>query len=208
MDDLKSLELLKEIIDSAKNATARHPYGFSSVFSGLIYDLMHITDHIQNDKLRMCFLHFMSAQKTFSSRLNYAFQNQVKEKLETLINDEKNIPESLKEIMSYGVNKLRIGVCSDGEGRDVIDMDELRSLTNDLLKDLDSSERNFILSKMSRAIRDILPEFVEREKDELIKFYNKLISPSEKDWSAVYNTIDEFALKHDKEGVLWQRGKG
>jgi hypothetical protein len=102
---------------------------------------------------------------------------------------------------------VTISVLSDGEGRDVIDIERLRSDLEKVLNGLDESTRTVIFSNITCAIRMLYDKFIEEGYKEMIGFYDNILKSCRKGWQEVYNTFIEYMLKMDKEAVPWLRWK-
>ena len=108
----------------------------------------------------------------------------------------------------YASSKVTIHVLSDGEGREVVDIEILRNDLESVFKKLDESTITILFYNVLSAIRMVYDEFVEEGYREMMEFYDNILKNCKKGWQEVYNTCIEYMLKMDKEAIMWLRRRG
>lgn len=207
MNDEEALKVLREMAENVKKTTEVNPRAFYIIFSGFRDNLTRITNHIQNDNFRAWSVTFWLLEGVFRTYLDHPFQKIVVEKLKKSLEEEEDIRREI--ILNAASRSLSVGVLSDDEGRDVVNMVSLRRDFEDVLEDLDESTKILVLLKVSNAIREIYnnTSFIEERKKEMLEFYDNLIASSEKDWEKVFSMLREYLIRWDKETILWKREK-
>lgn len=203
MDDQESLRLLSELVENFKKATEAHKPMFYKIYESATISIARISSHIKNKNLRACFFYFRMLDAILEARYNYILRNKIKDQLKT----STRLPEELKETALHASTRVTISVLGDEDGRDVIDIGELRSNLEEVLSGLDESTRTIIFSNIATAIRMLYDKFVEEGCREMIEFYDNILKSCKKGWQEVYNTFIEYMLKMDKEAILWLRGE-
>jgi hypothetical protein len=203
VDDQESLRLLSELVENFKKATEAHKPMFYKIYESATISIARISSHIKNKNLRACFFYFRMLDAILEARYNYILRNKIKDQLKT----STRLPEELKETALHASTRVTISVLGDEDGRDVIDIGELRSNLEEVLSGLDESTRTIIFSNIATAIRMLYDKFVEEGCREMIEFYDNILKSCKKGWQEVYNTFIEYMLKMDKEAILWLRGE-
>lgn len=205
MNDEDALKLLRETLENAKKTTGSHPNAFFRIFSGFTESLMRVSQHTQNENFRVCTIHFRLLGSVLRGRFDYIFQNHAVDKLKASLKEEEDIRREI--ILNAASRALSVGVLSEDDGRDVVDIRRLREDFSSELKDLDEPTKVLVILKVSNAIREIYDStiFVEESKKEMLKFYDKLIKSSEKGWLEVYDALREYTGEWDKGAIMWKR---
>lgn len=202
MEKTASLSLFKEMIETTKSVMYRHPTSFWRLFRGFIMDLGVVTEHVRNDDFRLMYLRLLSVRVVGSAYWDYQLQRDIKAVIEELV---KSDPAELKESALYAVGKVEIEVLSDSEGRNVLNVEEIRTGLGKVVPGLDEISKTHVFSRLVTALRQVQHKFAEHGVKELENFYNALVVASEKDWSNVLAEVDKYLIKLDKESILWQR---
>ena len=205
MNNEDALKLFREMLENAKETTERYPHAFFLLFSDFTDDLRTISQHIQNENLRICSIQFWLLLQVFRGSFDYTFRNLVLEKLKASLEEEEEI--SMEVILDAASRYLSVTAISGIDGRDVVDMRSLRGEFDMGLEGLDESTKVFTILEVANAIREIYDStsFIEESKEEMLEFYDKLIESTEKDWSEVYDTLREYLLKLDRRMLIWKR---
>ena len=205
MNDKDALKLFGEISENAKVTTESYPHAFFRILSDFTDDLRNISQHIQNENLRICALHSWLLLQVFSGGFDYTFRNLVLEKLKASLKEEEEI--SMEVILDAASSFLSVTAISGIDGRDVVDIRSLRGEFDMGLEGLDEATKVFTILEVANAIRKIYDNtsFIEESKEEMLEFYDKLIETTEKGWSEVYDTLREYLLKLDRRMTIWKR---
>jgi len=204
MNDQEALGLLSEIVENVRKTTETHRPSFYKIYESVAASMSRISSHGRNRGLRTCFFYFAVLNRVLEERYSYILQNGIKDQLKT----SAKLPEELKEIALYASTHVTISVLGDEEGRDVVDIERLRSDLEKVLRGLDENTRTVIFSNIAIAVRKLYEEFIEEGCREMIGFYDDVLKSCRKGWQEVYNTFIEYTLKMDKEAILWLRGEG
>lgn len=205
MNDEDALKLFREMLENAKETTESYPHAFFLTLSDFTDDLRSISQHIQNENLRICALHFWLLLQLFNGGFDYTFRNLVLDKLKASLKEEEEI--SMEVILNAASLSLSVKAISGIDGRDVVDMRSLRGEFDMVLEGLDESTKVFTILEVANAIREIYDStsFIEESKEEMVEFYDKLIESTEKGWLEVYDTLREYLLKLDRRMIIWKR---
>lgn len=205
MNDEDALKLFREMLENAKETAESYPHACFLTLSDFTDDLRTISQHIQNENLRICALHFWLLLQVFNGGFNYTFRNLVLEKLKASLKEEEEI--SMEVILNAASISLSVTAISGIDGRDVVDMRSLRGEFDMVLEGLDESTKVFTILEVANAIREIYDStsFIEESKEEMLEFYDKLIESTEKGWLEVYDTLREYLLKLDRRMIIWKR---
>jgi ClpP class serine protease len=77
---------------------------------------------------------------------------------------------------------VTISVLGDKEGRDVIDVERLRSDLEKVFRELDEGTKTTIFSNILSVIRMLYDKFVEEGCKEMMEFYDDLLKSCKKGW--------------------------
>lgn len=205
MNDEDAFKLLSEILQNIRSTTDKKPHTFYMGFLSFITRFGDLTAHIQNEKLRLCFFYFRILELPLRESYNSILREEVKESLKSLIGREE-LDKGLVEIIIDASSSISVRIFGDSEGGDIIGIEEMRRELKDKLEGLDGGTKTLILSKIASSIRESYTEFVKNAGNEMIGFYDELIKHcSNRDWEAIYDTINNNLLKFDKIAVLWKR---
>jgi hypothetical protein len=205
MNDEDALKLLRETLENAKKTTESHPNAFFRIFSSFTESLMGMSEHVQNDNLRVCTLYFRLLGAPLKGYFDYILQNQVIKKLKASLKEEEDIRREI--VLNAASRSLSVRVLSEDDGRDVVDIGRLRKDFSSELEGLDEPTKVLVILKVSNAIREIYDStsFVEESKKEMLGFFDRVIKSSEKGWLEVYDTLREYIGEWDKGAIMWKR---
>jgi hypothetical protein len=134
MNDEDALKLLRETLENTRETAISNPSLFFGIYSSFVEGLIRASSHIQNDNFRACCIHFHLLRTVLEAFLNYTFQNQVFEELKKSLEGEENLRKEI--ILNIASSSLSIGVLSDSEGRDVVNIERLQKDFEEKLKNL------------------------------------------------------------------------
>ena len=202
MNDEDALKLLGEVLENTREISISKP-SFFGIYSGFVDGLISASNHIQNDNFRACTIHFHLLRTILEAFLNYTFKNQVFEELKGSLEGEENLREEI--ILNIASLSLSIGVLSDSEERDIVNIETLQKDFEENLKNVDDSTKVLVLLRVSNAIREVLASFTEGVQEEMSEFYDKQIESSKKGWEEVFNALREYLIRWDKKANIWKR---
>lgn len=207
MDEKDTLKLFREIVETTKEVTERNPNAFYLIFSSFVAQVQRISNHIRENNLRTCFFYLFALDYPLRESYNYLLIKKTTEKIKDLYKEGRvnEITEKLKEIILSSLKYLKIDMLSDEYGRDVINTKKLSENLSEGLKELDGTTKSAVLLDITNLIREILKDFVEESKKDLIEFYNTLIKASEESWKSVYEVINKYMIERDNIAIIWRR---
>jgi len=162
-----------------------------------------ISKHLGNSNLRKVFLYFVILRAAALAYSDYVFQNYVIERLKIIL-ERENVPESSKAQILYMAGKLRTRILTDGEVRDIIDIDDLYSDLQKDLQRLSPELASYALSKIIEAIKDIYSDFVKDVHREILNLYDELLEKTS-NWQDVFSVLEKYILKFDSIAEFWLR---
>ncbi|MCC6064744.1 MAG: hypothetical protein LM576_02045 [Thermofilum sp.] len=203
LSDEESLNLFKCLMAHLRERTLKYPYGFSNILNDFTSDMNDISKHLGNSNLRKVFLYFVILRAAALAYSDYVFQNYVIERLKIIL-ERENVPESSKAQILYMAGKLRTRILTDGEVRDIIDIDDLYSDLQKDLQRLSPELASYALSKIIEAIKDIYSDFVKDVHREILNLYDELLEKTS-NWQDVFSVLEKYILKFDSIAEFWLR---
>jgi len=168
MSQVDHLGLLAEMTENARETTQSYPDGFFSFFVSYGTDVNRVSRHIDNGGLRKIYFHLGTLQTPYEEALNYELQNALIEELEVMQFDAVGGTE---ELVYDAATSVTIRSISDLDGRETIDMRQLKSDLEAHRSDLGEDAEALITFNLAKAMRNIQRQFVEKHSQEIIDFY-------------------------------------
>jgi len=201
MNDEDGLKLLIALFRNLREATVQRPRVWWGSFKTGIENLSNISEYISNDKLRACALYLNLHKAILNAYVNKIFKDSVFDAISSSPDEEPD-----KELLLIIVSEsLTVGALSDGEGRDVVHMINLKDTSKEILKDLDPQSQFVVLLKLSKAIRKVSNSFIAGMSGDFTEFYDEITKSQ--NWNEVFISLDRNLTKFDKILLAWKRSK-
>lgn len=201
MDDRECLNLLLEITENTRKTTEEHPYSFFSTYISFATDINRISRHIDNLGLRKVYFHLGTLQTPLEESMNYQLQNELLDELEGRDIDTVGIEELIRD----AATSVTVRSISDLDGRETIDMNQLRSNLQQHTADVDEEASSLITFNIGKALKNIQPTFVEEKSQKMIDLYRDIENACHSDWDEVMRVISSKTVEADDQAISWKR---